>query len=369
MKVAVVHDWLVVYAGAEKALEQILQLYPEADLYSMIDYLPKHQRGFILDKKVSTSFIQSLPFSRKKYRAYLPLMPLAVEQFDLSDYDLVISSSYAVAKGVLTHSRQVHVCYCYSPMRYAWDLYHHYLTETGLDRGTKGFMAKVILHYMRMWDLSSSNRVDHFIAISHYIAKRIKKIYGRESTVVYPPVDTDFFIPGGSKEDYFLTASRFVPYKKIDLIVESFSRMPDRKLVVIGDGPDFRKISSQASKNIEFLGHQPAAMLKECLQKARAFVYAADEDFGIVTVEAQACGTPAIAFGRGGSLETIVEGQTGLFFREQTVESLRKALHDFEQIENRLDASAVRKNAERFSAARFRREFKNTVDELVSRRS
>ena len=236
--------------GLKKALQQILQLYPEADLYSMIDYLPKHQRGFILDKKVSTSFIQSLPFSRKKYRAYLPLMPLAVEQFDLSDYDLV-SSPLPTPLRRVSHSLPgaVHVCYCYSPMRYAWDLYHHYLTETGLDRGTKNSSRRRILHYMRMWDLSSSNRVDHFIAISHYIAKRIKKIYGRESTVVYPPVDTDFFIPGGSKEDYFLTASRFVPYKKIDLIVESFSRMPDRKLVVIGDGPDFRKISSQASKN------------------------------------------------------------------------------------------------------------------------
>ncbi len=242
MKTAIVHDWLVTYAGAERALEQILLLYPEADLYSLIDFIPPGQRDFIRNKKVKTSFLQSLPFARKKYRSYLPFMPLAIEQFDLSAYDLVISSSHAVAKGVVTHDHQLHVCYCYTPIRYAWDLRQQYLQESGLDRGLKGMIARMVLDYVRKWDVTSANSVDHYIAISHYIAQRIKRAYGKEATVIYPPVDIEAFVPSTEKEDYYLTASRMVPYKKVDLIVESFSRMPDKKLIVIGDGPDFRKI-------------------------------------------------------------------------------------------------------------------------------
>lgn len=224
MKVAVVHDWLVTYAGAERVLEQIIQLYPEADLYSLIDFLPEDGRAFILNKKVNTSFIQRIPFAKKKYRSYLPLMPLAIEQFALSKYDLIISSSHAVAKGVLTNSNQLHICYCYTPMRYAWDLYHQYLKEANLERGIKGLIAKVVLHYMRMWDLAATNRVNYFVTLSNYIARRIKKVYSRESTVIYPPVDIEKFHIGNKKEKFFLTASRMVPYKKIDLIVEVFQR-------------------------------------------------------------------------------------------------------------------------------------------------
>jgi len=378
VKTAIVHDWLVTYAGAERALEQILSLYPDADLYSLVDFIPQGQRAFIRNKKVKTSFLQSFPFVKKKYRSYLPFMPLAIEQFDLSAYDLVISSSYAVAKGVLTHARQLHVCYCYSPMRYAWDLHHQYLRESGLNRGIKGFIAQMVLHYMRMWDYSTANRVDHYLAISQYVAGRIKKTYNREATVIYPPVDTDTFVPYEGEKEYYLTASRMVPYKKIDLIVEAFSRMPDKKLVVIGEGPDFKKVRSKAGRNIELLGYQPSSVLKEYMQKAKAFVYAAEEDFGIVTVEAQACGIPVIAFGKGGSLETVNplqmtgdRGQstekkpTGLFFYEQTADALQEAVRRFEKAQDAFDVQALRKNAERFGKERFKQEFKEFVDQAL----
>ncbi len=365
MKTAVVHDWLTTYAGAERVLEQILLLYPEADLYSLVNLLPEDERGFILNKEVRTSFIQKLPFVRKKYRGYLPFMPLAIEQFDLSGYDVIISSSHAVAKGVLTHSNQLHICYCHTPIRYAWDLYNQYLRESGLERGLKGKIAKLILHYIRMWDSTTANRVDSFIANSRYIARRIKKIYGRDSTVVYPPVDVERFGLCTLKEDFYLTASRMVPYKKIDLIVEAFSGMPDKRLVVIGDGPDFEKIRSRAAANVELLGHQPAGVLRDYMQRAKAFVFAAEEDFGITPVEAQACGTPVVAYGRGGVLETVVEGRTGVFFREQTGDSLKAAVERFEEIRADLDCNEIRRNAERFGIDRFKREFKALVEGLA----
>jgi glycosyltransferase involved in cell wall biosynthesis len=378
VKTAIVHDWLVTYAGAERALEQILSLYPEADLYSLIDFIPPGQRDFIHNKKVKTSFLQSFPFAKKKYRSYLPFMPLAIEQFDLSAYDLVISSSHAVAKGVMTHNRQLHVCYCYTPIRYAWDLRQQYLHESGLDRGLKGMIARMVLDYVRKWDLASASRVDHFIAISHYIAQRIKRAYDKEAAVIYPPVDIEAFVPSTKKEGYYLTASRLVPYKKVKLIVESFSGMPDKKLIVIGDGPDYTKIVSAAGKNVELLGYQPPAVLKEYMQKARAFVYAAEEDFGIVTVEAQACGTPVIAFGRGGSLETVIpirqsgdrnresgEQPTGLFFYEQTFDALREAVQRFEDQQHVFHEQNLRKNAERFGTERFKQEFKEYVDSAL----
>lgn len=378
MKTAIVHDWLVTYAGSERALEQILSLYPDADLYSLVDFIPQGQRSFILNKKVITSFLQSFPFAKTKYRSYLPFMPFAIEQFDLSEYDLIISSSHAVAKGVLTHARQLHVCYCYTPIRYAWDLHHQYLRESGLDWGLKGLFARIVLHYMRMWDRSTANRVDRYIGISHYIAKRIKKIYNRNAEIIYPPVDTVFFMPGAVREYYYLTASRMVPYKRIDLIVEAFSEMPDKKLVVIGDGPDFRRIRSKSGKNIELLGHQPPSVMKEYMQKARAFVFAAEEDFGIVTVEAQACGTPVIAFGRGGSLETVIplrqssigsqksgDQPTGVFFLEQTTEALKDAVALFEKNHDKFDVQQIRENAMRFSTERFKRELKGFIDEAL----
>jgi len=363
LRIAVIHDWLVTYAGAERVLEQILRLYPSADLFSLVDFLPAGERDFILNKTVSTSFIQKMPFAKKKYRNYLALMPLAVEQLDLSDYDVIISSCHAVAKGILTRGGQVHICYCHTPIRYAWDLQREYLRESGLDHGVRGFIAKAILHYIRMWDSVTPNRVDYFIANSKYVAGRIKKIYGRDSIVIYPPVDIDGFCVGTEKEEYYITASRMVPYKRTALIVEAFSAMPDKRLIVIGDGPDFEKVKSRAAKNIELLGYQPEAVLKGYLQKAKAFVFAAEEDFGILPVEAQACGTPVIAYGKGGVLETVVENRTGIFFEEQNVAGLIKAVNNFEKNQAAFSITEIRKNAERFGRERFKAEFKRFVEE------
>ncbi|EFR41455.1 glycosyltransferase, group 1 family protein [Selenomonas sp. oral taxon 137 str. F0430] len=314
MKVAVVCDWLVVYAGAERVLEQILKLYPEADLFCLVDFLPNDRRDFILNKKTNPSFIQNLPFAKTKYRSYLPFMPIAIEQLDVSAYDLVISSSHAVAKGILTGPNQIHISYVHSPMRYAWDLQHQYLKQAGLQRGLKSWLARAILHYMRMWDYRTANGVDHFIANSRFIAKRVKKVYGREATVIYPPVDVSAYTLCEQKEDFYLTASRLVPYKRVDLIVEAFTAMPEKRLVVIGDGPEFGKIKKKAGSNVTLLGYQPFEVLRDKMQKAKAFVFAAEEDFGIIPVEAQACGTPVIAYGRGGALETVIPGRTGVFF-------------------------------------------------------
>lgn len=365
MKVAVVHDWLVVYSGAERVLEQILQCYPDADLFSMVDFLPREERQFILNKPVKTSYIQKLPFAKRKYRQYLPFMPLAVEQFDLSGYDLVISSSHAVAKGVLTGPEQLHICYCYTPIRYAWDMQHQYLKETGLDKGLKGLLAKALLHRIRNWDYRTAAGVDHFIGISHYIRRRIWKVYRREADVIYPPVEIMDEPTQGQQGDFYLTASRMVPYKKIGLIVQAFASMPEKKLVVIGNGPEKARIAAKKAPNISLLGYQSNAVLREHLQQAKAFVFAAEEDFGIAPLEAQACGTPVIAYGRGGTLETIRglehEQPTGVFFQEQSIEAITAAVKRFESEGMRIQPQACRQNAQRFSSQRFRDEFSDYV--------
>jgi len=366
MKVAVIHEWLVDYSGSERVVEQILKIFPDADLFAQVEFLPPDLQFFIQNKSVKTSFIQKLPLAKKKYRAYLPLMPLAVEQFDLSGYDLVISSAHAVSKGVLTGPDQLHISYVHSPMRYAWDLQHQYLRESGLDKGPKGWLAKWLLHKMRLWDVRTAHGVDAFTANSRFIARRIRKVYGREATVIYPPVDISAFTLREDKEDFYLTASRMVPYKKIDLIVEAFSRMPEKELVVIGDGPDFQKVKAKAGGNVTLLGYQPFEELRDHMQRAKAFVFAAEEDFGIIPVEAQACGTPVIAYGKGGALETVRgpehENPTGLFFPEQTVESLMDAVCRFERESERFKPADCRRNAVRFSPERFREEFFSFVE-------
>jgi glycosyltransferase involved in cell wall biosynthesis len=363
MRVAIIHEWFDTVAGSEKVLEQILNLFPNSDLFVLVDFMPDLERSLVRGRHVRTSFIQGLPGARKNFRNYLPLMPFAVEQFDLSGYDLVISNSHAVAKGVLTGPDQLHVCYCHSPMRYAWDLQHQYLIESGLERGFKGLLARIVLHYLRLWDVRTAHGVNHFVTNSRFIARRVQKVYHRDSHVIYPPVKVDAFTLETSKESFFLTASRMVPYKRMDLIVEAFSRLPQHRLVVIGDGPDFEKVRAKAGPNVQMMGFQSFEVLRDHMQRARAFVFAAEEDFGITPVEAQACGTPVIAFGKGGSLETVLEGVTGLFFQEQTVESLLEAITRFES--SHFDPVQIRAHAEGFSEVRFRAEFLAFVESAV----
>lgn len=360
-RVGVVTDWLISYAGAERVLKEMLAIFPRSDIHAVIDFLSDSDRQEIFGKHSKTTFIQKIPFSQIFYTKYLPLMPLAVEQFDLSDYDLVLSSSHAVAKGVLTGPDQLHISYVHSPMRYAWDLQNQYLRQVGLDKGMRAICLKWMLHKLRLWDVRTAHGVDHFIANSHYIARRIKKVYGRCASVIYPPVDISAFPLELSKDDFYLTASRLVPYKRIDLIVEAFSHMPDKKLIVIGDGSEMRAVKDKSTSNITIMGYQDNNTLLSYMQKATAFVFAAEEDFGILPVEAQACGTPVIAFGKGGVLETIrpygIDKPTGVFFSEQNIQSIIDSVDYFEKIREDISPFDCHDNAMRFSDERFREEF------------
>jgi glycosyltransferase involved in cell wall biosynthesis len=372
MKVAIVHEWFSTYAGSERVVEQLLKLFPGADVYGVADFLSEKERAFLQGRKIHSSFIQRLPGARRWFRHYLPLMPLAIEQLDVSRYDLVLSSSHAVAKGVLTGPDQIHISYVHSPIRYAWDLQHQYLQEAGLMHGVKSWLVRAIMHYMRMWDVRTAAGVDVFVANSRFIGRRIRKVYGRDSEVVYPPVDVEAFSLVEKKEDFYLAASRMVPYKKMPVIVEAFSRMPDKRLVVIGEGADMQRCRELAGSNVKFIGYQPFASLCDHMQRARAFVFAAEEDFGITPVEAQACGTPVIAFGKGGALETI-QGlgrsamPTGVFFDDQTPESIVQAVERFERDGQNILPIECRRNAENFSTERFRASFMRCVDETLAR--
>ena len=359
MKPALIYEWLVTIGGGEKTLSAIEEVYP-APIYTLIHDSKKMKGTAFEGKTINSSFIQKLPFANRFYRNYLPLFPLAIEQFDLSEYDLIISTSHAVAKGVLTHAQQLHLCYCLTPMRYAWDLTHRYLE--GMS-GVQKMIAKAALHYLRNWDIVSLGRVDHFAAISSYIAKRIKKIYGKEATVIYPPVDTEQILFSSSKEDYYLTVSRLVPYKRIDLIVEAFSYLPEKRLIVVGDGPEMKKVKSKAGKNVEILGWQPDQRVRTLMSKAKGFIFAAEEDFGIVVVEAQAAGTPIIAFGKGAVLETVLPKETGIFFPEQTPSSLISSLQEFERRDH--DPDRIRSYARTFNRDRFKKEFKQFVEKKI----
>ncbi len=366
MKVAIIHDWLVVNGGAEKVLEEIITLYPQAEIFTLVDYLS--DRDWLGNHKIHTSFIQKMPFSRTKYRNYFPLFSLAIEQFDMSRFDLVISSSYSVAKGVITGPEQSHVCYCHSPARYAWDMQSQYLNESNMESGIKSIVARYFLHRFRIWDVRTANGVDQFIANSNFIKKRIYKCYRRDALVINPPVKLKEFKIEVNKQDFYLAASRMVPYKRIDLIVEAFTKMPDKKLKVIGEGPEFQKIKALAEgfDNVELLGFQANDVLINYMQKAKAFVFAAEEDFGIIPVEAQACGTPVIAYGKGGALETVIDGTSGLYFFEQSVLSLVEAVERFEALPQ-FNSNTVRHSAERFSSDVFRKKMCSVIDGLSDR--
>ncbi|KLF56620.1 glycosyltransferase family 4 protein [Klebsiella aerogenes] len=365
INIGIVADWLVTYAGSEKVIKEFIDVFPSSELYSVVDFLSDSNRELFSGKKAKTTFIQKMPFAKSKYQKYLPLMPLAIEQLDMSGHDVVLSSSHAVAKGILTGPDQLHISYVHSPIRYAWDLQHQYLRESGLSEGLKGFIAKYLLHKIRIWDYRTANGVDHFIANSKFISRRIHKVYGRSSDVIYPPVDVNNFTLNENKDNYYFTASRLVPYKRIDLIVDAFNEMPEMKLVVVGDGSEMDKIKSKAKGNIEILGYQPNNIMQKHMQNAKAFVFAAEEDFGITPVEAQACGTPVIAFGKGGVLETIIpegnQNPTGVFFDKQEPGSIIESVNKFESMQDLFEPIECRRNAEKFSEERFRTEINKYI--------
>lgn len=359
-RVAIVHDWLVVNGGAEKVLQALASAFPDAEIFTLVNFMPPGTAPWLEPRTVHTSCLQRLPLARRFYRHYLPLMPYAVEQFDLRGFDLVISSSHAVAKGVLTHPGQRHVCYCHTPMRYAWDMKEAYLQDAGFRLPLMETYVRHTLKGLRQWDFFTAAQVDTFLANSHNVARRIAKYYRREADVLYPPVDVDaFYLHQGPREDYYLAASRLVPYKRLDLIIQAFAHDPQqRRLKVVGEGPEFKRLADLARghEHIELLGYLPAGALEPLMQRARGFVFAADEDFGIVPLEAQACGTPVIAYGRGGALETVkgpehADAATGVHFDRQTPESLRHAIEAFEQ--RTFSPLACRAQAERFSHRHF----------------
>jgi len=364
MKMCIIHDWLTTYGGSELVLKAFLEIWPQTPVYTLVYDEDGNCRDIIQSTEVKGSFVNKLPFAKRKHRSYLPLMPLAIEQFDLSDYNLVLSDSHAIAKGVITGPDQLHISYIHTPIRYAWDLQSQYLAHANLERGMRGFLAKALLHYIRLWDMRTVSGVDHYIANSKYIARRIWKLYKRKAAVIHPPVELERFSVREDKEDFYLTISRLVPYKKVDVIVQAFSNMPDKRLVVIGDGPELASLKRMAGDNVEFRGFESDQSIVDYLQRAKAFVYAAEEDFGIVPVEAQACGTPVIAYGKGGVLETVVDGETGTFFYEQTPEALTEAIKTFED-RAKLDSLKIRQRAEGFGKDRFKRAMLSFVEEKM----
>lgn len=364
-RVAIVHDWLPEVGGAERVLGEMLNVLPDADLYSLLDFIPPADRAFLRGKEVHTSFLQRLPGMRRFYRAYLPLMPLAAESFDLSQYDMILSSSYAVAKGIITGPNQLHLCYCHSPIRYAWDMQEQYLRYKMCQRGLKGFFARALLHYIRLWDCRTPNGVDAFASNSQFVCRRIWKVYRRNSRVIYPPVDLSkgagVMEVSSSARKRYLSVGRLVPYKRLDLIIEAFRRMPERELVVIGDGPERARLEKRLPKNVTLRGRVPEAALGDALRSAKALVFAAEEDFGIVLVEAQAAGTPVIAYGKGGACETVLNGITGILFEEQTPESIVSAINSADGLQ--FEPSILMRHAQQFTPEIFRSELRSWIAE------
>lgn len=365
MKTVIVHDLITTIGGADGTLESIYTVFP-SPVYTLVADKKAIEKSFFRDAGIFTSFIQKMPWGLKKYRSYLPFYPIAIEQFDLREYDVILSSSFIVAKGLISNTEQLHICYMHNPIRPAWELYHQFLSHQGNANGLKGFFTRIIFHYLRLWDVTTANRVDSFIANSKFTAKRIKKIYGKESVVIYPPVNVDGFPLEKVKDNYYVTASRLVYHKRVDIIVDAFKAMPDKKLIVIGDGPELRKLKKHSSVNISFLGYQPQSILVQHLQKAKAFIFAANEDFGIAPIEAMACGTPVLAYKKGGSAETVVDMQTGLFFSHQTYADVCRCVETFESTTFTFDAAKISLYAQKFSKQRFEGDYKAYVNKIIN---
>ncbi len=363
MRIAFIHDWLNGMRGGERCLEALCEVYPDADLYTLF-----HEHGKVSPAiealPIRPSFIQKLPFVFTKYRHYLPLFPVAVEQFDLRGYDLVVSLSHCVANGVITRPQTCHIGYTFTPMRYAWDLYHEYFGGKR-SRGLARCLIPYFMNYLRMWDMAASKRVDYFVAISDFVKQRIEKHYRRSADVIYPPVNTEFYTPAAvnKKGEFFLIVSAFAPYKKIELAIEAFTRL-QLPLKIIGQGQDETRLKALAGTHIHFLGSLSDEGVREHYRRCRALIFPGEEDFGIVPLEAQACGAPVIACAKGGALETTIPGTTAIHFQEQTVEALVKAVHEFESVT--LSAEEIRAHACQFSTSRFQQEMQRYIEQKLS---
>ncbi len=361
MRVAIVHEWLTRIAGSERVVEAIMAIWPDAPVFTLVCDRKEVKGSTFENKDITTSFIQRLPGARRKFRRYLSLMPLAVEQFDLREFDVIISSSHAVAKGVLTRADQLHISYTHTPMRYAWDMYQPYLETHGLKHGVRGMLAKYILHRIRKWDVLAANRVDKFVANSTYIARRIQKTYRRDATVIHPPVDVNRFESGKNRDSFYLAVGRMVPYKKFGLVAEALKRM-ERELIVIGEGKEYTKLNRQYGESIQFLGRCTDEVVADHMERCRAFVYAGEEDFGITLVEAQAAGAPIIAFGKGGAAEIVKDGLTGILFNDQSVEGCMEGIRRFESSESEFNSEDIGKSAKKFGTDEFSSRFKSWVE-------
>jgi glycosyltransferase involved in cell wall biosynthesis len=354
MRVAITTDWLNSFGGAERVLIELHDLFPDAPIFTTVHdprRLPESMQGW----DVRSSFLQRIPFARRRHQWLLPLMPLAFEQFDMSDYDLVITTSSACAKGVITRPGTVNLCYCHTPSRYLWDQYHDYTRDHRAR-----FAIGPVAHWLRVWDCFSADRVDHFVANSHEVSARIKRYYGREAEVIYPPVDIDRVMPSRRPpEDFYLVVSRLVGYKRVDLAIEAANRL-GRRLLIVGDGAERARLESLAGPTVRFLGWLPDEEVADLYARCRGFLFGGLEDFGIAPVEAQAAGRPVVAYGRGGATETVIDGVTGVHFAEQTVESLIEGILQLERLN--LDPTICRRNAERFDRSEFRRRLMRSID-------
>lgn len=358
MRVAIVHYWLVGMRGGEKVLEELCLMYPEADIFTHV-HDPARTSALINRHRITTTYINRLPFARKLYQKYLPLMPSALEELDLTGYDLVISSESGPTKGVITHPNAVHICYCHSPMRYLWDQYHTY--RGNASRITRLFMS-LTMPLLRAWDVASAAHVDHFIANSSFIARRIRKVYRRDSEIIFPPVDLDAFsIAVAPTRDFYFYIGQLVPYKRVDLAVAACTRM-GRRLVIVGTGSEETRLRAMAGPSVEFRGWASNQELKALYQNCRGLLFPGEEDFGIVPLEAMASGRPVVAYGSGGVLDTVVENKTGVFFDRQTTEDLVDAIERFESIEDGFDPQTIRRHARGFGSDVFRRKLAAYID-------
>ena len=363
-------DWLDKYAGSERVLEQMIALFPHAALFSSVDFVPTAERHFLQHKSVGTTWLQRLPFARQHFRKYLPLMPLAMRSLNLSSYQIILSSSHAIAKNVTTHPNQLHICYCHTPMRYAWDMRVQYLKDYRLEAAPKRWFANWILNALQRWDKAGAAGVAQFIANSEYVADRIRRAYARDATVIFPPVDVASIsaVAGSASGDYYITVSRIVPYKRVDILVTAFATLPHARLLVVGRGEALAALQAVATPNVEFLGFVEDAHMQQLIANAKGFVYAADEDFGISPVEAQALGAPVIAYGHGGNLETVSiapSSPTGLFFAAQTPESVVDAIIQFEALQasdRAIRAEDCKRHAAKFSTESFCSSYRKFVE-------